>query len=54
MAPENAQLTFFQKFLPLWVFLCMGTGILIGRLLPMVPIYLDRLSAFNVSVPIGI
>ncbi len=54
MAPENAQLTFFQKFLPLWVSLCMGTGILIGRLLPMVPIYLDRLSVFNVSVPIGI
>ncbi|MEE9487296.1 MAG: arsenical-resistance protein, partial [Candidatus Brocadiales bacterium] len=54
MAPEDAQLTFFQKFLPLWVFFCMGTGILIGRLLPMVPIYLDRLSVFNVSVPIGI
>ncbi len=54
MAPENAHLTFFQKFLTLWVFLCMGAGILIGKFLPMVPIYLDRLSIFNVSIPIGI
>lgn len=54
MAPENIRLTFFQKFLPIWVFLCMGAGILIGRFLPFVPVYLDRLSVFNVSIPIGI
>ena len=54
MTPEGVHFTFFQKFLPVWVFLCMGAGILVGRFLPSVPVYLDRLSIFNVSIPIGI
>lgn len=54
MTPEDTHFTFFQKFLPLWVSLCMGAGILIGRFLPSVPVYLDRLSVFNVSIPIGV
>ena len=55
-APPNAggQLNFFERYLTLWVLLCIGVGIALGRLLPGVAIALDAMSIYQVSVPIAI
>lgn len=44
----------FQKYLSVWVLLCMAVGILIGKFLPAVPTYLDKLSIAGISIPIAI
>lgn len=42
---ENQQgLGIFEKYLTLWVIICMALGILIGKFLPIVP---DTLSQFE-------
>jgi ACR3 family arsenite transporter len=44
----------FEKYLTLWVALCIVAGILLGRLFPGVAQGLDALSVYNVSIPIAI
>lgn len=44
----------FQKYLTVWVILCMAAGILIGKYLPQVPDFLGRFEYANVSVPMAI
>ncbi len=44
----------FQKYLSVWVLLCMVVGILIGRFLPAIPTFLDKLSIAGISIPIAI
>ena len=44
----------FQKYLTVWVILCMIAGVLIGRFLPQVPDFLGRFEYANVSVPMAI
>ncbi|MGB3308184.1 MAG: ACR3 family arsenite efflux transporter [Nodosilinea sp.] len=50
----GGQLSFFERYLTLWVLLCIGAGIALGRLLPQVAIALDAMSVYQVSVPIAI
>ncbi len=45
---------FFEKYLTVWVALCMATGILIGQFLPGIPAFLGQFEYANVSVPIAI
>lgn len=45
---------FFEKYLTLWVLLCMAMGILIGRYLPGVPAFLGRFEYAQISIPIAI
>lgn len=45
---------FFEKYLTVWVILCMAVGILIGRFLPGIPAFLGRFEYENVSIPIAI
>ena len=45
---------FFEKYLTIWVALCMAVGILIGKFLPGVPAFLGRFEYANVSIPIAI
>lgn len=47
-------ISFFEKYLTLWVTLCMIVGILIGRYLPAIPDFLGQFEYANVSVPIAI
>jgi ACR3 family arsenite transporter len=47
-------ISFFNKFLSVWVLLCMAAGVLIGRFLPMVPAVLGRLQYAQVSIPIAV
>ena len=52
-APQGG-IGFFEKYLTLWVILCMGAGILIGQFLPGVPAFLGRFEYASVSIPIAI
>lgn len=45
---------FFERYLTLWVVLCMFVGVLIGKFLPGIPDFLSRFEYFNVSIPIAI
>lgn len=44
----------FQKYLSVWVALCMGLGILIGRFLPQIPQTLNQFEYARVSIPMAI
>lgn len=45
---------FFEKYLTVWVILCMIVGILIGKFLPQIPDFLGNFEYYNVSIPIAI
>ncbi len=47
-------LSTFEKYLTLWVLLCIGAGILLGRMAPGVAESLDSMSFHQVSIPIAI
>lgn len=48
------KLSVFEKYLTLWVLLCIGAGIFLGKMAPEVAVKLDSLSIYNVSIPIAI
>lgn len=47
-------ISFFEKYLTIWVLLCMITGILIGKYLPSIPSFLNRFTYAQISIPIAI
>lgn len=47
-------ISFFEKYLTLWVVLCMAAGVLIGRFLPQIPDFLGKFTYAEVSIPIAI
>jgi ACR3 family arsenite transporter len=53
MAEEN-KLNFFERYLSVWVLLCIIAGILIGQYLPFIPKLLSKLEYAQVSIPIAI
>jgi len=54
ITPEERGLSFFEKYLTIWVIACIGVGILLGKLFPQAAIKLDSISIYNVSIPIAI
>lgn len=50
---ENS-ISFFQKYLTIWVILCMTIGILIGKFIPIIPNMLGKLDVSGISIPIAI
>lgn len=55
MQKEKLQgIGFFEKYLTLWVALCMVVGVLIGKYLSVIPEFLGRFERDNVSIPIAI
>jgi len=55
MSEKNSvSIGFFQKYLTLWVALCMIGGVLVGKFLPQVPAFLNRFEYAKVSIPIAI
>ncbi|AFY88319.1 MAG: Arsenical-resistance protein Acr3 [Chroococcidiopsis cubana SAG 39.79] len=52
--PIVNRLSFFEKYLTVWVFLCIVAGILLGRLFPGIAVALDAMSIYQVSIPIAI
>ncbi|MPM23138.1 Arsenical-resistance protein Acr3 [bioreactor metagenome] len=51
---KNAGIGFFQKYLTIWVILCMAVGVLIGRFLPSIPAFLNQFEYAKVSIPVAI
>nr|WP_319474221.1 ACR3 family arsenite efflux transporter [uncultured Sphaerochaeta sp.] len=47
-------ISFFERYLTLWVLLCMVAGVLIGAYLPQIPHFLSRFEYANVSIPVAI
>jgi len=55
MSNKNASgIGFFQKYLTLWVALCMAAGVLIGRFIPSIPEFFGRFEYANVSIPTAV
>ncbi|GAB4523782.1 MAG: ACR3 family arsenite efflux transporter [Pleurocapsa sp.] len=50
----GGKLNIFEKYLTIWVALCIAGGIVLGKLFPGVAQSLDAMSIYNVSIPIAI
>jgi ACR3 family arsenite transporter len=50
----GGKLNVFERYLSLWVGLCIGVGIAVGRVFPGVAILLDAASFHQISIPIAI
>jgi ACR3 family arsenite transporter len=50
----GGKLSVFEKYLTLWVILCIFLGIALGRLFPGIAETLDAMSVYQVSIPIAI
>lgn len=51
---EKSDIGFFNKYLSVWVILCMVVGIIIGTYIPSIPSFLNKFEYANVSIPIAI
>ncbi|MEO6743248.1 MAG: ACR3 family arsenite efflux transporter [Caldimonas sp.] len=52
--PAAAQLNRFERYLTLWVFLCIVAGILLGQSLPAAFQAIGRLEIASVNLPVGV
>ena len=50
----GSNLSFFERYLTIWVIICILAGILLGRLFPKIAVALDAASIYQVSIPIAI
>ena len=51
---EEVSLGLFEKYLTLWIAICIVIGLLLGRFLPQFGQYMDSLKFGQLSIPIGI
>jgi len=51
---DSPQIGFFEKWLTLWVFLCIGAGIGLGQIIPAPFKLIGSLEVARVNVPVGI
>lgn len=54
MEKNQAGISFFQRYLTVWVFLCMVVGVLLGHFAPSLPELLNRFEYARVSIPMAI
>jgi ACR3 family arsenite transporter len=54
MEQKKTGLGIFQKYLSLWVALCMVIGVLLGRLFPGAVRALDHMTVYNISLPVAV
>ena len=55
MSKEKMQgISSFQRFLSLWVVLCMAVGVLLGQLFPGISTFLNRFEYYRVSIPMAV
>ena len=51
---SNTGISFFQRYLTVWVIICIALGILIGKYLPGIPEFLNQFEYAKVSIPMAI
>ena len=51
---RNTGISFFQRYLTVWLIICMALGILIGKYLPGIPEFLNQFEYAKVSIPMAI
>ena len=51
---QKAGIGFFEKYLTIWVLLCMAVGVLVGKFLPGIPTFLGKFEYAQVSIPIAV
>jgi ACR3 family arsenite transporter len=51
---KNPEIGFFQKYLTVWVAICMVVGVLIGKFIPGIPEFLNKFEYAKVSIPTAI
>ena len=55
MKNENSTgISFFQRYLTLWVFICMVVGVLLGYFVPEISAFLNKFEYARVSIPMAI
>ena len=54
MKRAETGINFFQKYLTVWVILCMLLGILMGKFIPVIPSVLGKMEIAGISIPIAI
>ena len=54
MLEKEQRLSTFEKYLTLWVLLCIVAGILLGKAAPDLALQLDSMSIHHVSIPIAV
>lgn len=50
----GGQLSTFEKYLTLWIFICILLGIALGKVFPGLAQTLDQMSIYQVSIPIAV
>ena len=53
-APPVATISFFEKYLSVWVVICMATGSLIGYFAPASGVELKKAELYGISIPIAV
>ncbi|OHD33094.1 MAG: arsenical-resistance protein [Spirochaetes bacterium GWC2_52_13] len=54
MKNSTSGIGFFERYLTLWVLLCMVVGVLVGVFLPGIPDFLSQFEYANVSIPVAV
>lgn len=54
MENQGKGISTFQRYLSVWVLLCMAAGVLIGYFMPVIPETLDKMEIAGISIPIAI
>lgn len=48
------KISFFEKYLTFWVFLCIFIGVILGKVFPFLPDVLSKFEYAHVSIPIAV
>ncbi|MBE0526706.1 MAG: arsenical-resistance protein, partial [Candidatus Thorarchaeota archaeon] len=51
---EDKHLSLFEKYLPLWVAVCMLAGVFLSQVVPFIGEAIDSMQFGGISIPIGI
>lgn len=51
---KSSGISLFQKYLTVWVIICMIVGVLIGRFIPQIPDFLNQFEYARVSIPMSV
>lgn len=54
MKDKPSGISFFERYLTVWVVLTMVGGVLLGQLLPQVPAFLEQFNVAQISLPIAV